>query len=190
MFLKNEDTKEQLIAAAVRLLSVCNDASDITSRQIAAEAKTNLAMINYCFKSKEELINIAIGRVIEASAADYAKTYEDQISPKEHLRQMLCGLINLTFAYRKFTRVSIPYILIQEDIIHPFAVLPIIKEHFKEKKSETECRVIAYQMISFMQLIFLRSDEFFKYSGIDINDEKQRNDLIEMQLNLFLGDEN
>jgi hypothetical protein len=79
--------------------------------------------------------------------------------------------------------------LLQEEITHPYEVLPIIKKHFGSKKSDAECRVIAYQMISFMQLVFFRSEEFIKYSGINIYDAKQRNDLIDMQLNLFLGDE-
>lgn len=187
--MRNDDTKEQLISATIELLLKSEDATQITARQIVAEAKTNLAMINYCFKSKEELMNIAIGRIISNSAKSFIATNDDSICPKEHLRKMLYNLCEITASYSQYTKISIPYILLQGEITQPLDVLPIIKEHFRNKKNEAECRIIAYQMISFMQLIFLRSDDFFKYSGINVFDAEQRNALIDMQLNLFLGDE-
>jgi AcrR family transcriptional regulator len=187
--MKNDDTREQLISATIVLLAASKDVTKITSRQIAAEAKTNLAMINYCFKSKEELMNIAIGRMISNSADSFRTINDDSISPREHLRKMLCNLCDITISYSQFTKISVPYILLQEEITHPYEVLPIIKKHFGSKKNDAECRVIAYQMISFMQLVFYRSEEFIKYSGINIYDAEQRNNLIDMQLNLFLGDE-
>jgi len=54
--IKNENTSEQLILATIKLLSTREEVSQITARDIVAEAKTNLAMINYCFKSKEALL--------------------------------------------------------------------------------------------------------------------------------------
>lgn len=187
--MKNDDTKEQLILATIKLLSTSKDVTKITARQIVAEAKTNLAMINYCFESKEALMNIAIGRIISNSANSIMNVNDDSITPKEHLRRMLYNLCDITVSYSQFTKISIPYILLQGEITQPLDVLPIIKEHFGNKKNETECRIIAYQMISFMQLIFLRSEDFFKYSGINIFNAEQRNNFIDMQVNLFLGDE-
>lgn len=188
--MKNDDTKEQLISATIKLLSTSEDVTKITARQIVSEAKTNLAMINYCFNSKETLMNIAIGRIITNSANNLKTINNNNLTPKEHLRKMLYNLCELTVSYSNFTQISIPYILLQDEISQPLDVLPIIKEHFGNKKNDTECRIIAYQMISFMQLVFLRSEDFFKYSGIDIFNVEQRNNFIDMQLNLFLGDEN
>lgn len=187
--MKNDDTKEQLILATIKLLSTSKDVTQITARQIVAEAKTNLAMINYCFKSKEILMNKAIERIIASSANSFKVIQDESISPKEHLRRILYNLCDITVSYNQFTKISIPYILMQDEISHPLDILPIIKEHFGDSKSDTECRVIAYQMVSFMQLIFLRSDDFLKYSGIDIFNVEQRNSFIDLQLNLFLGNE-
>lgn len=58
--MKADSTKEQLINATIQLLSSHRDVSSITAREIVAKANVNLAMINYYFKSKEELINISI----------------------------------------------------------------------------------------------------------------------------------
>ncbi|MFT5873049.1 MAG: AcrR family transcriptional regulator [Clostridium sp.] len=187
--MKNENTKEKLILATIKLLSINQDPTQITARQIVAEAKTNLAMINYCFKSKEALMNIAIGRIIASSANRFKVIQDEGITLKEQLKRMLYDLCEITVSYSQFTKISIPYILLQDEITLPLDILPIIKEYFDTKKSETECRIIAYQMISFMQLIFLRSEDFMKYSGINIFNAEERNNLIDMQINLFLGDE-
>ncbi|MDT8717710.1 TetR/AcrR family transcriptional regulator [Clostridium sp. 19966] len=188
--MKKDNTKENLILATVKLLSQSEAVTEITARQIVAEANTNLAMINYHFKSKETLINIAIERIIADSANNLKSMSYENFSPKEQLRKMLYDLCNLTVSYSKFTKINLPYILLQAEITQPFDVLPIIKKHFGDKKSDADCRIIAYQMISFMQLIFLRSEDFLRYSGINIFDEEQRNAFIDMQVNLFLGDEN
>lgn len=187
--MKNENTKEKLILATIILLTTSQDPTQITARQIVAEAKTNLAMINYCFKSKESLMNIAIGRIISSSANGFKVVSDEGITLKEQLKRMLYNLCEITVSYSQFTKISITHILLQDEITLPLDILPIIKEYFNAKKSETECRIIAYQMISFMQLIFLRSEEFMKYSGINIFNAEQRNNLIDIQVNLFLGDE-
>ena len=69
----------------------------------------------------------------------------------------------------------------------PLDLLPYIKMLFGAKKSETDCRVIAFQMVYTMQLIFYRAEDFHKYSGIDITNGQQLQDFLDLQLNLFLG---
>ena len=51
-----EATREALLQAAGRLMTVCSDPSEVTSRAITKEAGVNLAMINYCFGSREALL--------------------------------------------------------------------------------------------------------------------------------------
>jgi AcrR family transcriptional regulator len=186
--LKNTNSKEQLILAAIKLLSESDEPSTITARQIAAEAGTNLAMINYYFKSKDELLNVAIGKILESSAEDFRNPAAN-IPPKEQLRHMLCSLSETVVKYSRFTKICIPYILLQDEIKTPVYILPLIKAHFGAKKSELECRIIAYEIVSFMQLAFLRADALSQYAGLDITDEKVCSQLVDMQLNLFLGDE-
>jgi AcrR family transcriptional regulator len=185
--LKNSNSKEQLISAVIKLLSESEEPANITARQIAAEAGTNLAMINYYFKSKDELLNVAIGKIIENSAEKF-RTPAADIPPKEQLREMLVFLGSQVMKYSGYTKISIPYILLQDEIKGPLYILPYLKAYFGERKSELECRIIAYEMLSFMQLAFFRSDAFYRYTGVDLTNEKTCNELVDMQLNLFLGD--
>lgn len=186
-YMKSEDSKEQLILATINLLQETDKPIDITARQISAAAGTNLAMINYYFKSKDELMTIAVGRIIESSAERLKYSESTVASPKERLGQMLLELCEMTMKYSRFTKITIPYILIHGEITIPLYILPIIREHFGEKRDELKCKVIAYQIISFLQLIFLRSDDFYKYLGIDMTDRKALKLMLDMQLEIFLG---
>ncbi len=186
--MKNSNSKEQLISATLKLLSEADEPANITARQIAAEAGTNLAMINYYFKSKDELLNIAIGKIIEDSAEQFLTPAAD-IPPREQLRDMLFSLGSMVVKYSRYTKISVPYMLLQDEIKTPLYILPYLKAYFGENKSELECRVIAYEMLTFMQLAFYRSDAFYRYSGMHLPEEQACKALIDMQLNFFLGDE-
>ena len=51
-----EKTRAALIEAAEKLMGQCEDPNEVTARAITKEAGVNLAMINYCFGSREELL--------------------------------------------------------------------------------------------------------------------------------------
>ena len=186
--MKNEEVKERLISTAVDLLLEAEKPEEITSRQIAAKAGTNLAMINYYFESKDQLLNLAISKIMESSANSFLSTPKTFLPPRERLQKMLYELCEMVVKYNRFTIIYIPYILLRDEIVVPMYIIPILQEYFDQQKTEQECKVIAYQMVSFMQLCFLRSDAFQKYSGLDIMDAEVRKNLIDMQINLFLGE--
>jgi AcrR family transcriptional regulator len=58
------DTKTRILEAAERLFGM-NGFDAVSLREITAEAKVNLAAVNYHFQSKEALVNAAIARRIE-----------------------------------------------------------------------------------------------------------------------------
>ncbi|MFT8887614.1 MAG: TetR/AcrR family transcriptional regulator [Ethanoligenens sp.] len=183
----NQDTRNKLIATTKRLLTDGNPLEILTARQISNESGTNLAMINYCFKSKDELLKIAVDEIIAEEFNQHSQMESPDKSAKEQLREMLLHVCNSMIKYRELTKLSIPYLMLNDEISLPLDILPFIKTHFETKKNETECRVIAFQMIYTMQLIFYRADDFRKYCGIDITNEQQLQGFLDAQLNLFLG---
>ena len=52
----SENTKDKLLAAVGEILEEGASPDKLTVRAIAARAKVNPAMVNYCFGSKDELI--------------------------------------------------------------------------------------------------------------------------------------
>lgn len=184
--MKNIDTKSKLIETTKRLLLNGIAAESLTARQISVEAGTNLAMINYCFKSKNELVKIAVGEIVAEEFAQYAKSETSELTAKEQLMELLLHVCGVMMKYRDLTKASIPYLLLEDEISLPLDILPFIKNHFGTGKSESECRIIAYQIVVTLQLIFYRAEEFRKYSGVDITKEQDIAKLLDMQLNLFL----
>lgn len=183
--MENESVKEQLIQATVNLLLKTNDASKITARQIASESKANLGMINYYFASKDALVHTAVNRLIEEKGVQLKEIMSSDTSSKQKLIDFLIELSDITIEYSQFTKTTIPYTLLEREIEEPYHILPLIKDCFGDRRTETECRVIAYQLTSFSQVVFYRSADFKKYSGIDIMNKAQRDALFHSLINIF-----
>ncbi|ASA21178.1 TetR/AcrR family transcriptional regulator [Paenibacillus donghaensis] len=181
-----EHAKEQILGATIHLLNQEGNTSNITARKIAAEAHVNLAMINYYFGSKDALIHSAVDTIINERAQELKQADPPDASARDKLKNFLTQLSDLTLKYTKLTKASIPYVLLQGDIDLPHYILPFIREHYRESRSETECRIIAYQLISFCQLAFYRSTDFMRYLSLDVSDKLQRDDMLDTLLKLHL----
>lgn len=183
-----EENKRKLVLAAKELLKTSDLPEKITSRAIAQQAGINAAMINYYFQSKDNLLTQAVGEIIEVAAEQF-KLPDQSKKPKERLRESLWNICEVVVRFRKFSKIFVPQILMNAKIEAPFYLLPDIREHFHGKASEMECRVIAYELVSFLQLAFYRTDDFYKYSGISLMDSEDRKKLFDMQLDYFLPEE-
>ena len=183
--MENQDTRNKLIEVTQKMLLNGVNVKQLTARRISSEAGTNLAMINYCFKSKDELIKIAVDNIISREFKEYYHN-DDNGSAKIRLRNLLIYTSRITVKYKELTKASMPYLLLQEEIKIPLRILSLIKKHFNSTKTDKECRVIAFDIVCLLQLVFYRDDEFNRYAGIDINDEKQLTEFIDMQLDLLL----
>ena len=71
------------------------------------------------------------------------------------------------------------YSLLQGDMEAEMYLLPALREIYGRTKEESELRLIAFMLIKTMQAMYIRSDAFLRYSGIDILDEKQMNESVD-----------
>ena len=145
-------------------------------------------MINYYFGSKDELTSQALSAIFTIPIDKLQALRNPAEAPKERLENFLIYTSQIVIRYKRYTKLYIPHLLLEADISQPQLILPEIREHFGSEKSEEQCRLIAYQLISFLQLIFYRSDAFMLYSGININLENEAERLINTELNLLLPD--
>lgn len=188
--MKNDHQKDALLQATVELLETAEQPEEITTRQIAAHANANPAMINYYYGSKETLMSQAVSKILDISAEIFHAPVNAAESPKERLRHILLEICRAVVKYRRYTKLYIPHLLLEDEITLPQYVLPEIRGHFGNQKSEAECRLIAYEMISFLQLAFYRADSLTRYMGKDWSMESAVRELIDWQLEQFLpGDE-
>lgn len=164
-----------------------NDVSEITSRKITERAQINLSTINYHFGSKDELLTTAVNKLIRDTADVYFQsTNSIEKSPRDKLRDFLVNICDIVVSYKKYTKEIMPYILLNEEFTQAIEVLPLVKECLNKNRSEEECKIISYELISFMQLIFYRSDTFKTFAGINIMNKKERDMLINMQIELLI----
>lgn len=185
----NKETRNKLIEATKHLLIEGSSLEALTARHISSEAGVNLAMINYCFKSKDELLKIAVEEIIAEEFSKYANVKSDNSTAKKQLKTTFYHVSKAMIKYRSLTKMSIPYILLNEDISLPYDILPFIIKHYEGKRDETQCKVIAFHIVYTMQLIFFRSRDFYKYSGINVEDEAKLEEFLDSQLDLFLEGE-
>ncbi len=181
-----ENKKEALLNATVELLKKSDRPETITSRQLAACAGVNTAMINYYFGSKKNLESQAVEKILDDVAKIFQMPPNPSDPPKERLRQILKQICQVVLKYQRYTKIYVPHLLLEDEISLPLYVFPEIREHFGNCRSDMECRVIAYEMISFLQLAFYRSDAFLRYVGMNLSDENASNWLIDWELELFL----
>lgn len=181
-----ENQKEALLKATTELLEESEKPEEITSRQIVARANVNLAMINYYYGSKEVLMSQAVSRILDISAQIFHSPVNASESPKERLRHVLMKICLMVVKYQRYTKLYIPYLLLEDEITLPQYLLPEIKGHFGNEKSDTECRMIVYEMVSFLQLAFYRADALTRYTGKDWSTESAVKELIDWELEQFL----
>lgn len=182
-----ENVKEQLIVATMDLLNESKNPGKITARQIAEKAGVNLAMINYYFSTKDALVNTGVNRIMAERASELKEIRDSQIPAKQKLKDFLTAMSDITIEYSELTKPTIPYLLLEGEIELPYYILPMIKECWGDNLSETKCRIIAYQLISFSQLVFYRNEDFHKYTGIDIIDKKQRDEMFQNMLEVLMN---
>lgn len=187
--MQSENTKSLLISTTKELLLTAKNPQKITARQIASQADVNLAMINYCFGSKDELLKLAIDEIIAFEFNQFSIVNKNNLNPKEKLKMLLYHVSEVTIQYESITRLSVPYVLLNAPIEIPYGILPYIKEHFGNQKEEQLCKMLAYEIISFMQVVFYRANDFYKYSGINLREPKELQRFIDNQLDLILGGE-
>ena len=185
---KTEITKEKLIAAAEKLIAACDDPFKVTSRQIAEESGMQAAMINYCFGSRENLIYEVFHRYYKAALhdADVEKILTSNISPKDKLKKLHYLVAKFLIENHKLTKAITNLILFGRDLSEESVSYGFIKEHFKGSKTDKECRLIAYEISTMMQLIIYRKDDISKDMGIDLSKDRQLKHYIDMRIDLLL----
>ena len=182
-------TKEKLIDATFALMEEADDPLNVTSRQIAERAGTKPSMINYCFGSRENLIY----QTFQKQYLDFlkeepiAELIASDISPKELLKKLHFIVAKCLVENPKFTKAISPFVLFERDLSKESFSFPYVKKHYAGRKTDRECRLIAYELSSMMQLMICRKDDLKRDFGIDLDNDKELKKYIDMRVDLLLA---
>lgn len=183
-------TKNKLIEAAFCLMEESDDPLNVTSRQIAERAGTKPSMINYCFGSRENLLYETFQKqyLDFLNEAEVSKLIASDLAPKELLKKLHFIVAKCLVENPKFTKAITGHVLFARDLGKESFSFPYVKKHYAGRKTDKECRLIAYELSSMMQLLIYRKEDIRESFGIDLDNEKQLKKYINMRIDLLLED--
>ena len=181
---KEQATKQLIVDAAKTLLEETEDIDKITVRQIAQRANVGIGLINYHFKSKDNLLSIAIGDRMAKIISDFSKSDSyAHLSPIQKLKSMLRELYALSDKKEKLMHFVLSNDIMKGNMQTPLHLIPLLKQIFGDKKDDMELRILALQILYPIQVTGLNKETFYMYSGIDVSNAEQRNRFIDSLIN-------
>ena len=182
-------TKDKLLDAAFELMETLDDPLAVTSRQIASKADVKPAMINYCFGSRENLIYQTFQkRYLDfLGQEDVKKVVQSDLPPDEVLKKLHYVVASCLVQNYKFTKAVTSFVLFKRDLGKESFSFNYVKKHYGDRKTDEECKLIAYEMSTMMQLIICRKEDMKRDFGIDFDDPEQLKHYIDMRIDLLLG---
>lgn len=184
-----ETTKTALLKAAEKLMTECGDPSEVTSRAISGEAGVNLAMINYCFGSRETLL-FEVFKKLQSETLNrnfmFREIIKSDISPKEKLILLHYQSMKIMLQNFKYVKAVTKFALLDRAISSERGSFFLISEHFGGRKTESECLFTAYQISSLHELAILRHEEIRDVCGIDLADDEVLKKYVTDNINMFL----
>lgn len=182
-------TKEKLVDATFELMEEADDPLNVTSRQIADRAGVKPSMINYCFGSRENLIYQTFQKQYMGflKDKDVEKLIASDIAPKDLLKKLHFIVAKCLVENPKFTKAITGYVLFNRNLSQESFSFPYVKKHYSGKKTDEECRLIAYELSAMMQLIVFRKDDIRESFGINLNNDEELQKYIDMRVDLLLA---
>lgn len=174
------DARNSIIKAAMDLLSEGKDVEKITVRQVAERANVGVGLINYHFNSKNNLLSVAVAAFMAEMVTDLgAPRDDDDSNPVVKMKNMLQKLYGFAAQHENLIQFTITQNLLNGEMQTPLFIVPVLKEIFGVEKDEMQLRIIALQILLPIQVTSINPGAFLLYSGIDLHNEKQRNQFID-----------
>lgn len=189
----NDEARESIIQAAIDLIGASDgDISNITARAIADKSGVSLGLINYHFGSKDKLIAICCGRIINRTlmsmspdVVDY--TGDDGLTDKERLISFAKQTFEFIYNNRSTVKISI---LADFKDYSPDCNSALTQKGFmmalRGEIPESKKKHIAFALASIMQTAFLAGDNAEQITGYVLKTKKQRETFITDTVTMLL----
>ncbi len=184
---KTELVKERIISSATELIEEnSGEVKNITARMIAQRAGVGLGLINYYFKSKDNLITVCVQRIIGKVVAGFHDERE-YYTDKERLTAWATHVFNFLYEHPAVSRISIlgdfhdytqkcNSVLTQNGFMHALS------------ENNSDNRTLIFMLTSVMQAAFLGSGTVGNLLGFDLETPEQRALFIKKLVDILMKD--
>ncbi|URZ15071.1 TetR/AcrR family transcriptional regulator [Clostridium felsineum] len=188
---KSEFVKEKIIEAAIELIkSSSGEINEITTRSIAKKAEVGLGLVNYHFKSKDNLIEIAVQKIIEGIIKNFKPNIEEKINPIDRLKEVSKEVADFLIENPSVSKISIV-----GDMMNPRALdntMKTVKGFMFSLEdvefSEKEKALLSFILTSVLQNAFLRKEVTKNSFGFNFDEKNSRDIFIDFVIDrLFIG---
>lgn len=178
--------KEMIFQAAMELVTEGKTERQITTREIASKAGVNLALVNYYYQSKENLLSQVVGTMMGDIIEQSSKNRHTDTDAQARLRNMLFATADAAFKYRNICKIAISLELKSGCENSCKLVTPLLKEILTEC-DESDLNIIALQLMITFHHIVLKPDFFNRYLDTDFFDENKRTQKINQMVDCVLS---
>lgn len=181
-------SRDLILNTTIELLLEKIDRNDETPkppsfREIASRAEVSLGLINYYFKTQDNLIRQAVKWYIGTKVIEpfdpFKEGSEESLSAIEKLTKVILGPLDFIYNHPKLARISI-----LNDFSHPTSddnssatwqgfYLTIKK--ICNDRNDREIRFAAWSIISSIHEAFLRPEHFKQSCDLDLTMQEHRN---------------
>ena len=170
--------KEKILMVVIDLLMKNEDLSKVTNREIASMSGVNSALINYYYQSKENLINIAAGACM-ANIAETLFKDEEGSCPADRIKKMLRNFLDFCFKNIQLAEIAVSTELKQGSIYTSRMLISLFREQFGDEKSDLELKLLTFQLLHPMQMLFLNRNEYQAYLFCNLDGQEVWNSVID-----------
>jgi AcrR family transcriptional regulator len=180
MLKDKSNAREKIIQTTTELIKEFQDINHITIRDIASKSEVGSGLINYHFQTKENLIGICVLRIISQFIEDIERLYENlDMTPIDKLKYVFkykCAfivenpIISKTSMILDLNAATLGDNTDQSSKVH----FKVLKEICGDRKTDSELFIVLHEMMSSIQVSFLRNDVIKAHTNIDFFNKEQR----------------
>lgn len=178
--------KEKIFTAAKELVSAGKGERQITTREIARKAGVNLALVNYYYDSKENLLSEVVGTMMGDIIAPYGKGKDPEADALSRLRNILIQTSDAAFKYRNICKIALGRELKSGCENSCKLVLPLLKEILSNRDA-SDLQIIALQLMMPFHHIVLNPELYNRILNTDFFNKKRRRETINQMLDCILS---
>lgn len=179
-------SKDKVFQAAMELVLEGKNDKQITTREIASKAGVNLALINYYYQSKENLLSQVVGTLMGDIIEKFNPNSQTGTDAQTRLRSILFSTADAAFRYPSICKIAISQELKSGCESSCKLVIPLLKEIMPEL-DESDLNIIALQLMIPFHHIVLEPELYSRYLDTDFYDDKMRKQKINQMINHVLS---